>query len=276
MAIDPSELELLADEESVIKQLESFASGIVSVFSRRSPQAAGPNEDAALLIPIDEKRGVIAIADGLGGAPRGEVAARIALESLWDSIKSANRASEQLREAVLSGFELANQRVRELGSGAGTTLIVVEISGSTIRPYHVGDSQLVILGQRGKIKLQTISHSPVGYALEAGFLDEKEALHHEERHVISNVIGASDMRIEVGAPIDLSARDTVVIGTDGLFDNLELDEICEGFRSGNMLNCSESALELCRKRMTDPTSGKPSKPDDVTVAVFRLRSGDDE
>ncbi|MEN8164347.1 MAG: ATP-binding protein, partial [Acidobacteriota bacterium] len=47
-----------------------------------------------------------------------------------------------------------------------------EIDGRSIRPYHVGDSQAVVCGQRGKLKLQTMAHAPVAYAVEAGVLDE--------------------------------------------------------------------------------------------------------
>ena len=79
---------------------------------------------------------------------------------------------------------------------------------------------ILAIGQKGKIKLQTISHSPVGLAVESGHLDESEAMHHEQRHVVSNVVGDQTMRIEVGAKLMLAPRDTVLLSTDGLFDNL--------------------------------------------------------
>ena len=94
------------------------------------------------------------------------------------------------------------------GVGAATTLTVVEIEGESVRPFHVGDSFMLITGQRGKVKSRTIPHSPTGYAVASGLLDEKEALHHDERHVISNVIGSAEMRIDVGSPIELAPKDT--------------------------------------------------------------------
>ena len=80
---------------------------------------------------------------------------------------------------------------------------------------------------RGRVKLQTISHSPVGYAVESGMLDDQEAMHHEERHVVSNIIGTPEMRIEIGPPIDLATYDTLLVATDGLADNLHIEEIIE-------------------------------------------------
>ena len=107
-----------------------------------------------------------------------------------------NRA--ELRDAILNGFEDANGAVQALGIGAATTLAVVEVKENIVRPYHVGDSMILVVGQRGKIKLQSVPHSPVGYGVESGLLDEKEAMYHEERHLVSNVVGSPDMRIESG------------------------------------------------------------------------------
>ena len=70
---------------------------------------------------------------------------------------------------------------------------------------------ILIISQRGRIKFQTIAHSPVGYALEAGMILEEEAIEHEERHVVYNVVGCSEMKIDIGPEITLSARDRVII-----------------------------------------------------------------
>src|SRR5690606_2144872 len=107
-----------------------------------------------------------------------------------------------------------------------------EIQNGVIRPYHVGDSAILLTGQRGKLKMQTIAHSPIGYAVEAGLMREEEAIHHEERHVISNVIGSDQMRIEIGPPVEMARRDTLVLASDGLLDNLLPSEIVGYVRSG--------------------------------------------
>ncbi len=60
-----------------------------------------------------------------------------------------------------------------------------------LRPYHVGDSTNLLTGQRGKLEFAMISHSPTGYAMEAGVLGEEEALVHEDRHDVSNLLGAA-------------------------------------------------------------------------------------
>ena len=50
--------------------------------------------------------------------------------------------------------EAANRAVAELGVGAATTLAVVEIQGRSVRTYHVGDSMILAVGQRGKVRFQ--------------------------------------------------------------------------------------------------------------------------
>jgi serine/threonine protein phosphatase PrpC len=253
-----------------------FLSGTAAVFSTRSPQKETPNEDVAAIWPMGPTSGVLAVADGLGGHAGGERASRLAIETIQKSLQEAAASPPEngdpidLRAAILNGIEAANQAVRDLGTGAATTLALVEIQDRTIRTYHVGDSEILVTGQRGKVKLQTIPHSPIGYAVEAGLMEEEEAIHHEERHVISNVIGSDQMRIEMGPPTELAPRDTLLLASDGLFDNLLPDEIIDTIRSGPLDNSVGSLVEAAQGRMATGGGTAPSKPDDLTVIAFRL------
>ena len=184
-------------------------------------------------------------------------------------------AGADLRTGVLDAFEEANARVLGLGSGAATTLSVVQLStgerGPELRSFHAGDSSVLVTGGRGLVKLNTIPHSPVGYAVEAGLLDPEEALHHSDLNLVSNMVGQADMRIEMGSALALSARDTVVIGTDGLFDNLRLWEIVQLVRKGPLEEAAQRLVDLTQSRMDAQTGSAPSKPDDLTFALFRPR-----
>jgi serine/threonine protein phosphatase PrpC len=261
---------ILTDADMCEGELLPFARGEVALYSARSPEREGKNEDAAALILIDSEQGVLAVADGVGGQAGGENAAETVLRRLEKAVEAADLPTRTLRGAILDGVEDGNEAVRGLGIGAATTLVVAEISGNTLRPYHVGDSAILVVGQRGKIKLQTVSHSPVGYALESGLLEEDEALHHDERHLISNMVGSAEMRIEVGSPIRIAPRDTVLLATDGLLDNLSLQEIVDGIRTGPLARVVQNLARTCGQRMRAPEGGHPSKPDDATFLLFRL------
>ena len=246
-----------------------IAGGTAGVFSAPSPDRQTPNEDAAALVRVNGHAAVLVVADGLGGSPAGEQASALAIREMIASLKEAPAEEPTLRAAILDGIEAANRAVSELGIGAATTLAVAEIQGRTVRPYHVGDSMILVVGQRGKIKLQTICHSPVGYAVEAGLLDEDEAMNHQERHVVSNIIGTPDMRIDVGSTVEMARYDTLLLATDGLFDNLHLDEIVERVRKGPLKRVVRRLADDCRRRMEAPEPGWPSKPDDLTFVTFR-------
>ena len=241
--------------------------GTAAVFTSRAPDKDTPNEDSAALIPVNPEVAVLVVADGVGGQPSGEVASAIAVSTLKVRIADSRNSPGDLREPILSAIEDANARIIEDGGGAATTLAIVEIHARFMRPYHVGDSMILVTGQRGKVKLETVSHSPVGYAVESGILSEADAIHHEERHLVSNVVGSRDLHVSVGIPFRMSARDTLVLATDGLFDNLHKEEIVELTRRGPLPQCADKLRVLAAQRMSG--GQKLAKPDDMTFILYR-------
>jgi len=252
-------------------EMVAVANGTAAVYTAKSPERESSNQDAVALLPFGEGSGVLVIADGVGGLPAGSAASAVAIRSIENSLGDAVKEGTDLRGAIITGIEKANEEVAEQGAGAATTLAAVEIQDSTVRPYHVGDSQILLIGQRGKVKLLTRSHSPVGYAVEAGVLDEEQAIHHEQRHVISNAVGSSEMYIEIGSTLEMAPRDTLVVASDGLFDNLHTEEIVEICRKGQLSEAGRRLAGKCRARMVEPEEGQPSKPDDLSFILYRRR-----
>jgi serine/threonine protein phosphatase PrpC len=245
-----------------------FAGGEAMAFSARSPFKMTVNEDALALIPVGEGAGILVIADGLGGLPAGEMAARVAVATLQRAA-AVNEGGASLREIILDGIERANAEIIALGTGCATTLAVVELQGRMMRSYHVGDSLIMLVGQRGRLKFQSVSHSPIGYAMEAGLLNEAEAVHHEARNVVSNVLGSPAMRIDIGPTLTLAPRDTLLLASDGLPDNLYIDEIAMRIKAGPLRPAAERLVAECRARMERPQPERPSHPDDLSVILYR-------
>ena len=238
----------------------------VAVYSSRSPEHEQANGDSAALFCLDGNAGIFAIADGMGGLANADQASAIVVHALENALMT-HLPARNFREAVLDGIDHANRKILELG--AGSTLAAVEINDNVLRSYHVGDSAILVTGQRGKIKLQTIPHSPVGYAVEAGLLDENEAMHHEERHLLLNMLGSRDMRIEIGPRLHLARRDTVLLASDGLYDNLHMEEIVAIIRKGPLADVMARLVQDCRRRMAASEGRRPSKPDDLTLILIR-------
>ena len=250
-------------------QNATVGGGHVVAYTCRAPDKQTENEDPVAVIPYGPGAAVMLVADGAGGLPAGKRASLTAATSLVTSLETAMAETTLLRTAILNGIEAANTAVQALGSGSATTLTVLTIEGRTLRSYQVGDSEAVVVGQRGIVKLQTLPHSPTGFAVEAGFLNQEEALHHEDRYLVSNLLGSSDMRIDVGGELELSPRDTVMIASDGLMDNLHLPEIIERIRTGPLPEAVEKVISLAKRRMAGLSEAQPSKPDDLSLILFR-------
>jgi serine/threonine protein phosphatase PrpC len=259
----------LSDEERADRD---FPQGTVCVRSRKSPEKATPNEDAAAVIPVGRQGLVLAVADGVGGTPAGREASHQAMRCLSEALALDDVEVDRLRTAILDAFDHANREILALGRGAATTLVAAEIVSGQMRSYHVGDSELIAVGQRGMIKSRVVPHSPTGFAVEAGLLDEDEAVRHDQRHILFNVIGAQDMRVEMGGSLKLATRDTVLLASDGLLDNLFVDEIVETVRKGPLAKAADRLMEMASARMRDSDSKKPSKPDDLTIVLYRPRA----
>ena len=160
------------DQEMVQGDVFDVAGGVAAVCTFRSPHKSTANEDSAGVMPLPGDAAVLAVADGMGGGAAGERASRTTLEALHAALRGAAASELPLRSAILNGIESANQAVCDIGLGSGSTLAVAEIQNDTVRTYHVGDSMILTVGQRGRVKMQTVPHSPTGYAVEAGLLDD--------------------------------------------------------------------------------------------------------
>ena len=247
----------------------SLPHGDVCVRSMRSPDKQTDNEDSAAIIQLGDDSLVLAVADGVGGSVAGREASNAAVRTLSRVLTKLPDETPQLRPAILDAVEEANKAVLGLARGAATTLVVAQLDATRLRSYHVGDSELLAVGQRGRIKQRVVPHSPTGFAVEAGLLDEDEAVQHDQRHVLFNVIGSSDMRVEVGPALQLAVRDTVLLASDGLFDNLYIDEIVDAIRSGPLTAAADRLVARVQARMQGEGADQPCKPDDLTIVLFR-------
>lgn len=232
------------------------------------PDGEARCEDAALVIEFGSEACLIAVADGMGSGPRADDASAAAIECLARRAEAlADDAPPRIQ--VLDAIEEASATIRGWGIGAATTLVVAEIIDRSYRTYHVGDSEALVTGQRGRLKWKTISHSPTGYAQASGMLRPAEALVHEERHLVDSMVGLDGMRVDLGERRAMAARDTLVVATDGVFDNLSLAELVDTVRTGPLPGAGRRLMDSVQSRMTRPSSGMPGKADDTAFVLYR-------
>ena len=267
--MQPTAVTILDGRTKPVRIGMAIAGGMLVAYTGRAPDKESENEDTVAAIPYGKDSAVLVVADGAGGLPGGRRASETAVTVLKSVLKNAGGDSMLLRTAILDGIEAANQAVLDIGIGSATTMTVVAIEGRAVRMYQIGDSEAMVVGQRGVIKAQTLVHSPTGFAVEAGYLDQHDALYHEHRHLVSNFIGTTDMHIDIGANVKLDSRDTVLLASDGLTDNIHIDEIVEFMRKGPLDDAIEAIIHRAVRRMTVESKTMPSKPDDLSLILFR-------
>ena len=240
--------------------------GQAVVYSHRSTTGHKGNEDAVGVFDWGDGKLLLAVADGVGGLPGGAAAARRVIETL------RNAPAGEHEDPVGYLLDYANDSIRQNQSIGATTLSAVLIQNKRFTSYHAGDSTTLVVGQRGRIKFQSVCHSPVGVAQARGELSERAALFHPQRHLVSNMVGNEAFWVERSACYELATFDTIVIASDGLWDNFFSDEIIEIVRQGPLAQVGRRLARSTRQRMFMAEDNVPSKPDDLSFVLYRRQT----
>lgn len=169
------------------------------------------NEDSLLCCPA---QALWAIADGMGGHRRGEVASALAIETLRDSLQQQGDLVQAIHEA--HRVILAAARQDPASRGMGTTLVAVQFSAAQYRVAWIGDSRAYLLNATG-IRPLTRDHSWVQAMLDAGQLSEHQALCHPKRNVIHQCLGQDTTPLAVDTVQgSLQPGERLLLCSDGL------------------------------------------------------------
>jgi len=185
------------------------------------------NED---FFHIDPNNGLIVVADGMGGHNAGEIASRIAVESLHSYLTEHQTGLEDPAALLETSIQHANSKVYRLSrenshwQGMGTTLTAVLERAGRVLIGHIGDSRLY-LWREGNMERLTTDHSVVEEMMAKGLISEIESQSHPYRHMLTRALG---MDIEV--TVDISEMQTqpgdkLLLCTDGLTNHVRDEEI---------------------------------------------------
>jgi len=177
---------------------------------------------------------LLAVSDGMGGALAGEVASRMAVETVRDrmlqlqahEIYSRLPFHERLRLSIEEANILINgeSQTNPAHKGLGATFTAVATVGSQVFFGQVGDSRAYLI-RGNSIVRTTKDQSLVQQLIDAGQITEEEAETHSYRNVILQALGAhGSVNVEVSCET-LCNMDTLVICSDGLSGKVHQDEI---------------------------------------------------
>ncbi len=219
------------------------------------------NEDRSLV-----KGPMLAIADGMGGANAGEVAAEITVDALRDVASDAT--ATVVRDAIIG----ANTAIRDHAEadpshlGMGTTVTAALLDGTDITVLHVGDSR-AYLWRDGTLRQVTDDHSMVAEMVRQGQITAAEAERHPARNVITRALGAEPNVIVDEVPLAAQPGDILLICSDGL-SSLVHDRDIESIIAVG-LTLTAAARELVKSAL------RAGGTDNITVILARVVDADD-
>jgi PPM family protein phosphatase len=185
------------------------------------------NEDAYGL-SVDNPKGVcnFVVCDGMGGAAAGEIASRMAVDTMLATMDHGPLSFELFQRAV----DQANQSVHHSAeqdparSGMGTTLVAMATRGNHAWVAHVGDSRCYRF-RNNELEPLTRDHSLVDEQVRLGHLTPAQAEISPMRNVITRAVGTQD---EVDADVidfPVSSGDLYLLASDGLMREISDQEI---------------------------------------------------
>ena len=200
------------------------------------------NEDAAWL---DEKRGVFAVADGMGGHLAGEVASALAIEAVRNMAKEYRDAGiSPLKEAVAAAHASIWQHAQTHPecAGMGTTLSVLWRGGSYVYIAHVGDSRIYRL-RDGALERITQDHSLVEELVRAGLITPEQARTHPRRNIITRALGTEGENEPDLLVTDIKKGDVFLLCSDGLNGMVADADIEQTLRENDLERAADRLIE---------------------------------
>jgi len=191
------------------------------------------NEDSWGAFP---EASLFMVADGMGGHKAGDVASRLAVDTIYELLSKRPAPGdfqfEQTSHYLNDSIQKANQKIFERGkripeeSGMGTTVVVIWLGQSTAFIAHVGDSRAYLL-RKQNLRLITSDHTLVHDYLTKGLLQPHEAEHHPLRHVLSRAVGPQEQVEADIVNLPIQSGDLLLLCTDGLSNMVSKDKIEE-------------------------------------------------
>ena len=218
------------------------------------------NEDAYICEPP-----LFAVADGMGGARAGEIAARLAaaaLEEAGTETRGAEGVAALIAEANRRIWERSLTDPETAGMGTTVTAALVDAASGTVAIGHVGDSRAYLL-RGGAIEQLTTDHSLVAELVESGILTPEEAERHPQRSAITRALG-TEPTVDVDAfTVETRAGDVFVLCSDGLSIMVADEDVA------SVIEAAERDPARAAEGLVAAANARGGE-DNVTVVLFEI------
>jgi len=214
---------------------------------------------------IDPEGRFFVVADGMGGHAGGEVASKIAVDTICDCLGSLWNTEISPQQLMQDAIDKANQAIVNdqaanlVRSDMGTTVVLLIFRDKQPWYCHIGDSRLYRF--RGA-KLEQISedHTWIARAIQTGVVNPDEAKSHPWRHMLLQCLGREDLKSVTAREVEWKAGDRFLICSDGLTEELSDDRIAHQLKSlRNGQQAAQSLIDSAKLR-----GGR----DNITVVII--------
>lgn len=198
----------------------------------------------------DDETYLLAVADGMGGYDRGDVASRMALDSLIERLKTID--TDDVSLVLKQAYRRANELIYQDGTAQGednmmgTTLVAAVAIGEDLTIANVGDSRAYLL-RAGTLNQVTEDHSLIAEQVRMGVISADEARDSQHKNIITRALGHRP-RVDVDVyELTLLPEDRVLLSSDGIHDFLDEDVLREVLSE---MEPDEAASELVARALS--------------------------
>ena len=235
------------------------------------------NEDA---LAVDEEQKLYVVADGMGGHAAGEVASRIAVESIEEfvTLTSGNQEitwpfgldetisydGNRLKTAIRHANRKVLEATRESAEleGMATTVAAVLVEDDIANLAHVGDSR-IYLWSGEEMTLLTSDHSWVNEQIQTGVISPEQARSHPLRNVVTRALGGrADLLVDIQSR-KMESGDVLLVCSDGLTTMMADDEI-----AGSLAQSGGDIVKAARALVDE--SNERGGEDNITVVLMKF------
>jgi PPM family protein phosphatase len=235
------------------------------------------NEDSLF---VNAEQNLFVVADGMGGHAAGEIASRVAVDSINEFVcltsgdeeitwpfgldENISYDGNRLKTAI----RYANRKVLEATKekseyeGMATTVAAVLLDGETANLGHVGDSRVYVV-REGEIIQLTSDHSWVNEQIQSGVISADQARSHPLRNVVTRALGGKpDLQVDMQVH-KVQAGDILLLCSDGLTTMIPDEDIAK------VVQESEGDVEKAAKALVATANARGGE-DNITVLLLRF------
>ncbi|MES9970171.1 MAG: protein phosphatase 2C domain-containing protein [Candidatus Thiodiazotropha sp.] len=233
------------------------------------------NQDRYLIMEAPDAI-LLALADGMGGHPKGEKAAQILMDNARKAFLTSRKPISNPRFFLSGLMEMSHREILEFGSRQEppieprTTGVLCLVQEDSAYWAHIGDSRLYVM-RNGVIHIRTDDHSYVEHLRQQGLISAAQVHTHKFRNYVTRCLGGTNNHpvAELSGPHDLSEGDVVLLCSDGFWGPLAERPMVD-----MLYKKQDSLVKKVAKLANQAAATSHPESDNVTVVALKWREAE--